>query len=122
MVERCPDKTEVVGSIPTTRTGFLKPFIMKENEKNKVWWEPALIMFAKVSVWIAVPVICALFIGKYLDKRYGTDPWIFIGATIVGFIISMTAIAKISLDYIHTTADKKDILPNDQKENNGKSN
>ncbi|HUC88516.1 MAG TPA: AtpZ/AtpI family protein [Candidatus Paceibacterota bacterium] len=94
---------------------------MENNKKNRAWWEPALIMFAKSSIWIAVPVICALFIGKYLDKRYGTDPWMFIGMTILGFIISIVALAKISLDYIHNI--EKDLpAQTEKKEKNGKSN
>jgi hypothetical protein len=101
VVERCPDKTEVVGSIPTTRTRR-RPFVfMEDNKKTKIWWQPALVMFAKSSAWIAIPVICALFIGKYLDKRYGTDPWIFLILTGIAFLVSMLGIWKILKKYIN---------------------
>ncbi len=73
---------------------------MQEDKKNNNWWQPAIIMFAGVSVWVAIPIVFALFMGKYLDKRFGTDPWIFITLTGIAFIISMIAIARISMKYI----------------------
>ncbi len=67
-----------------------------------------MIMFAKVSAWVAIPIVLALFIGKYLDKKYDTSPWIFVGATILAFSISMIAIGKISIKYIHKIDKEKD--------------
>ena len=49
-------------------------------------------MFAKVSAYIAIPIIIALYLGKYLDNKYKTDPWIFLGLTFVAFIISLISI------------------------------
>ena len=65
----------------------------------------------KISGWIAFPVIIALIVGKKLDAKYDTDPWIFIGLTAIAFITSITAIAKICIKYlkdienIHTKKD-----------------
>ncbi|OGE89717.1 MAG: hypothetical protein A2722_03425 [Candidatus Doudnabacteria bacterium RIFCSPHIGHO2_01_FULL_50_11] len=36
---------------------------------------------------IALPLLILLLLGKYLDERYGTDPWL----KIAGFIIAITA-------------------------------
>lgn len=88
-----------------------------DNDKKEIWWQPAIVMFAKVSAWVAIPIVLALFIGKYLDKKYDTSPWMFIGTTIIAFIISMIALGKISLDYIHKI-DKE----SKDKEKNGKPN
>jgi F0F1-type ATP synthase assembly protein I len=87
-----------------------------ENKEKEAWWQEAVVMFAKVSAWVAIPIVAALFVGKYFDKKYDTSPWIFIGATIIAFIISMIALGKISLDYIH----KIDKESKDKK--NGESN
>ena len=86
---------------------------MKNTKQDKVWYGPALEMFAKTSVWIAAPVLTALFLGKFLDKRYNTAPWIFISLTVLGFTISMIAISKIAIDYIHKL---------EKEDKNGKSN
>ncbi|MDE2030990.1 MAG: AtpZ/AtpI family protein [Patescibacteria group bacterium] len=93
---------------------------MQNNKKDQSSWQQALIMFARVSVWVAVPIILALFIGKYLDNHFGTAPWIFIGSTIIAFIISMAVIVKMSLSYIQKIEGKDN--QENKKEENGKSN
>jgi F0F1-type ATP synthase assembly protein I len=64
------------------------------EEIKKQWWQPALLMFAHLSAWIVVPVILGTLIGKWLDKKYSTEPWLFIATVGVSFIISMVAIAR----------------------------
>ena len=72
-----------------------------ENKNNKeLWWKPAVMIFSNVSAWIAGPIILALVIGKYLDKRYDSAPWFFIGLTIIAFTVSIGAIWKILVKYI----------------------
>ncbi len=91
VVERCPDKTEVEGSIPSSHT-------MEEKESNlnkkSIWWKPALEVFSEVSAWIAVPVILATVAGKALDQRYGTEPWLLIGLVCLAFLVSSYGIVR----------------------------
>ena len=61
---------------------------------------PAIKMFANVSGWIAGPIIIALFVGKWLDKKYDTAPWIFLGLTGIAFLISIFGIMKILMKYL----------------------
>jgi F0F1-type ATP synthase assembly protein I len=56
------------------------------------WWQPGLILFLKLSSWIAGPIVISLFLGKFLDRQFGTDPWIFLGLTAVAFLFSTAAI------------------------------
>ena len=100
MVERCPDKTEVLGSIPSTRTRLLSRFIFMNNKNNNDWWRPAVAIFANISGWIAGPIIVALFLGKYLDKKYNSGSWFFIGLTVIAFFISIAVIWRILKKYI----------------------
>jgi F0F1-type ATP synthase assembly protein I len=69
---------------------------MKEDSKNTKapWWQPGLVLFARLSGWIAVPVIIGVFIGKALDKKYNTEPWLFLISVGVAFILSMFGIVK----------------------------
>jgi len=67
---------------------------------QKVWWENAVRFFIKASAWIAFPVIGALFLGRYLDARYNTKPFIFLGLTLLAFLISMVAIIRESTQYL----------------------
>jgi len=69
-----------------------------ENQAQKSpqspWWQPGLMLFAELSGWIAVPVILGVFLGKWLDQRYNTKPWLFLITVFVAFIISMIGIVK----------------------------
>ncbi|HBB49482.1 TPA: hypothetical protein DEQ22_00215 [Candidatus Nomurabacteria bacterium] len=64
------------------------------------WWEPAVEIFTEVSGWIAGPIILALIAGKYLDGRFGTKPWIFLGLTLTAFIISAFGIVRVISRYM----------------------
>lgn len=56
--------------------------------KNTTWSIASRILVS-LTGWIAFPVIVAVFIGKWLDKRYGTEPWLFLITVGVAFLISM---------------------------------
>ncbi len=69
---------------------------MKNNEQNnELWWKPAIIVFASVSAWIAVPIIAALYLGKYLDKKYASQPKFFLILIAVAFLITIFGIIRI---------------------------
>ena len=61
------------------------------NEKNKLknitpWWRDGVIIFAKVSGYIAFPIILASYIGKYLDQKYNTNNLIFFISITIAFL------------------------------------
>lgn len=66
----------------------------KNNNLEAPWWQPALVLFYRMSGWIAGPIIIAVFVGKYLDKRYGTDPWLFLISVGIAFFVSTFGIVK----------------------------
>ena len=128
MVERCPDKTEVDGPIPSTLTesgslfsfsnslpfkrqrgwsdsihthqAFWPILFMNDTDIKQAWWKPGAVLFVQMSGWIAVPVIIALYVGKYFDDKYDTEPWIFIITIALAFIVSMIGISKIAVRYV----------------------
>lgn len=62
-----------------------------EDKKNKVeapWWQPAIMMFSRLSGWIIGPIIVALFVGKWLDQKFNTEPWLFLLSVGIAFAIS----------------------------------
>lgn len=73
-----------------------------EKEKPKIpWWEPGMVLFARLSGWIAGPIILAVFIGKWLDKKYETTPWLFLTTVGVAFIISSIGIVREAKDMMN---------------------
>lgn len=82
----------------------------KKDEKIQSWWQPGLVLFAKTSGWIGVPIIVALFVGRWLDRKYGTDPWLFLSTIGVAFLISSFGIMMESIK----------VMKNIDKEGEGK--
>lgn len=64
-----------------------------KNPKNS-WWQPALAMFVRMSGWIIGPVLAGIAMGKWLDKKYNTDPWLFLLSVGIAFVVSMIGIVK----------------------------
>ncbi len=65
-----------------------------DGKKQTAWWQPAVSMFLKLSVWIAAPVVIGLFIGNWLDSKYHTAPWLFLLSIGIAFIISIIGLVK----------------------------
>lgn len=71
----------------------------ENNKKNPIgaWWQSGLQLFLRLSAWIVFPIIAAVLIGKYLDRFFGTSPWLFLVSVLITFILSMVMIVKIGL-------------------------
>ncbi|MFA6251587.1 MAG: AtpZ/AtpI family protein [Candidatus Paceibacterota bacterium] len=87
---------------------------MNNSDNKQLWWQPAVLMFTNISGWIVGPIILALIVGKYLDKRYNSEPWFFLGLTGLAFLVSIFGILKIMIKYIKQiekeAKEKKDSL------------
>jgi len=70
---------------------------MDHQPTKAAWWQPALFMFARLSAWIAAPIIVALYFGKWLDKEFGTAPWLFLSCIGLAFLTSMIGLIKNTL-------------------------
>ncbi len=58
------------------------------------WWQPAIMMSAKLSAWVAGPIIIALYLGKWLDKKYDSAPKLLLLCVGLAFITSMVGLIK----------------------------
>ena len=67
------------------------------DTKEVPFWQPALLMFSRLSGWIIGPVVLAVFLGKWLDRRYDTEPWLFLATTGAAFIISTVGLVRDAL-------------------------
>ncbi|MFH1661988.1 MAG: AtpZ/AtpI family protein, partial [Candidatus Falkowbacteria bacterium] len=63
-------------------------------DNKEVWWRPAILMFARVSAWIVAPVLLGAFLGKWLDNKYNTEPWLFLWCVGFAFVVSMIGLIK----------------------------
>ena len=70
---------------------------MEQAPNKAAWWQPAIMMFLRLSAWIAAPVIIALYLGKSLDNKFNTAPWLFLFCMGAAFLISMVGLIKNTL-------------------------
>jgi F0F1-type ATP synthase assembly protein I len=66
-----------------------------ENKSKVVWWQPGMELFLRLSGWIGGPIVVAIFVGKWLDQKYHSEPWLFLFSTAVAFLFSMGALIVI---------------------------
>lgn len=71
-----------------------------DQAPKKSWWQPAIVVFAEVTGWIAAPIIIALFLGRYLDEKFHRQPWFFLGCTALAIIISSIGIVLVAGKYL----------------------
>lgn len=64
------------------------------NQERKNNWRSAFFLFIRISGWIAIPVVLALFVGKWLDDRFNTAPLIFLSLTGIAFVVSLFGIVR----------------------------
>ena len=73
-------------------------FMQPDNNTNKqAWWQPALELFAQISGWLVIPIVAALFLGRWLDQRFDTEPFLFLGCLGIAFVVTMVGLIKQSV-------------------------
>lgn len=81
---------------------------MENNDKKGFTFKNEYMkVFTNISAWIVGPVLVSLFVGKYLDRKFNSSPWILGVALALSFTVSMIAIVKIAAKY-SKEVDKKD--------------
>ena len=69
----------------------------QKNQNEKYWWSAGLALFSRLSAWIIGPILLAIFIGKKLDAKFESEPWLFLLSVGVAFVISISAMVNIGL-------------------------
>jgi F0F1-type ATP synthase assembly protein I len=49
------------------------------------------------TAWIVGPVLVGIFIGKLLDQKFNTEPWLLLASVGVCFLVSMFGLIKSAL-------------------------
>lgn len=62
------------------------------NNAGQVWWQPAMIIGGQIIGWIAGPLILSLFIGQWLDEKYGSEPKFLLISVGIAFVLSNVGI------------------------------
>lgn len=64
-------------------------FYFSLNMTKNPWWQESLSIFSRLSGWVLLPLIAGTLLGRWLDRKYGSDQkWFFIVIGIA-FVFSM---------------------------------
>ena len=69
------------------------------KEKNENSWS-AVGLAWQLGYTIAVPIVVLALVGRFLDKKLGTSPWLLLLGILLSIAISSWAIYKKTLDII----------------------
>ncbi len=89
------------------------------EENEKAWWQPALAVFGEITGWIVAPVVISLYGGRWLDQRFDTAPWFFLGLTALAVIITMVGVVRVGSRYMKEV--EKDSQPQNNNDRNNQS-
>lgn len=67
------------------------------NKLQKPWWQEGVRLFLELSGWIVGPILAGVYLGKWLDEKYNSEPWLFLLSVGVAFIITNIGIIRQSL-------------------------
>ena len=54
-------------------------------------------LLSNITAWIVGPVIVGVFLGKWLDQKFNTDPWLFLASVGFCFLVSIFGLVKSAL-------------------------
>ncbi|OGY49027.1 MAG: hypothetical protein A3J65_02970 [Candidatus Buchananbacteria bacterium RIFCSPHIGHO2_02_FULL_45_11b] len=70
-----------------------------ENEQNS-GLSVALGLFAQLSGWLIGPLVISLFLGRYLDDKFNTRPWLFLLTTALAFAVTIFGLVQETMKYL----------------------
>ncbi len=56
-------------------------------------------IFSEITGLIALPVVAGALMGKWLDEKYGTEPWLIITGTVLGIAVAAISISSLVKKY-----------------------
>lgn len=86
--------------------------------KNNNMWQ-YLALAGNIGAVIALPLVALAILGRFLDRKWETSPWIFITSIVLAFIISTFILATKTLQAmkaLESTHDEKNTSAEDRYE------
>lgn len=99
-----PEFAEVAAASETpsvNRQARLDPTrFAKANARRaeRAWWVPGVSVFIRLSGWLLIPLIIGTTLGKWLDRKYDTAPWLFLSTISVAFVVCMFGLIKNTME------------------------
>ena len=62
--------------------------------------------YLSLGLEFAITLLLLIFLGRFLDKRWGTEPWLLLAGAILGFVIGFYHLIK-TLSRLSVSKQKK---------------
>lgn len=69
------------------------------KKPTQPWWREGILFFYQISGWILGPLILALIIGKWLDKRFQSEPKYLLISIGIAFLFTNIGLVIETLRY-----------------------
>lgn len=88
----------------------------KNDNKNQGTWS-ALSLAWQLGYSIAIPLVVLALLGRLLDKKFGTSPWLLLAGVLLSLVVSTFAVYFKTIKILEDTGeeDKKDKNKEEQK-------
>jgi len=73
---------------------------MEEKNKNESSWS-AVSLAWQLGYSVAVPLVVLAFLGRFLDKKLETSPWLLLTGILFSIFMSSYLVYKKTLDIIN---------------------
>lgn len=91
-----------------SENGFLRRFWVfmdKDNKNNQSTWS-ALSLAWQLGYSIAIPLVVLALLGRLLDKKFGTSPWLLLAGVLVSLVVSTFAVYFKTIKILEDTEEK----------------
>jgi F0F1-type ATP synthase assembly protein I len=72
----------------------------EENEKNEKSWS-AVTLAWELGYSIAVPLVGLALVGRFLDKKFDTSPWLLLVGILISILISSFLVYRKTSDILN---------------------
>ncbi len=70
---------------------------MDQQKDNRPWFG-TVGPFLTVGIQLAVTVVVLFFLGRWLDEKFGTAPWLMLAGLFVGIVGGMIKFVKSAME------------------------
>lgn len=71
-------------------TNMVNP--QQKNKENTIWY--ALSLAWQLGYTIAIPIVVLALVGRLLDQKFGTFPWLLLAGILLSLVVSSVLIYK----------------------------
>ncbi len=75
-----------------------------KNQVNKSAQALALQIGTTATAWIIIPALLAVYGGQWLDRKFDSEPILFVIAMALAFVVTLVGIIKMAKEYLKQEA------------------